>query len=117
MTEAHGRQLSEDILSGGRAGWPAILSSLNSLLETGEALSSGWNRRGGCWRRWKSRGSPYRNDLPPRSREPGNVDFPWDIPVQVSGSRAVPFCFGDSVGSDGMTDIRAAHYAIARILI
>ena len=38
MTEAHERQLSEDILSGGREGWPAILSSLKSLLETGEAL-------------------------------------------------------------------------------
>lgn len=38
MTEAHERQLSDDILSGGRAGWPAILSSLKSLLETGEAL-------------------------------------------------------------------------------
>jgi len=38
MTEAHERVLSDDILSGGRAGWPAILSSLKSLLETGEAL-------------------------------------------------------------------------------
>jgi hypothetical protein len=26
------------IVSGGRQGWPAILSSLKSLLETGEAL-------------------------------------------------------------------------------
>jgi len=38
MTEAHERPLSDDILSGGRQGWPAILSSLKSLLETGEAL-------------------------------------------------------------------------------
>ena len=38
MTEAHDRPLDDDILSGGRAGWPAILSSLKSLLETGEAL-------------------------------------------------------------------------------
>ena len=38
MTEAHDRPLSDDILSGGRSGWPAILSSLKSLLETGEAL-------------------------------------------------------------------------------
>jgi uncharacterized protein YndB with AHSA1/START domain len=38
MTEAHDRPLSDDILSGGRTGWPAILSSLKSLLETGEAL-------------------------------------------------------------------------------
>jgi uncharacterized protein YndB with AHSA1/START domain len=38
MTEAHDRPLSDDILAGGRSGWPAILSSLKSLLETGEAL-------------------------------------------------------------------------------
>jgi uncharacterized protein YndB with AHSA1/START domain len=38
MTEAHDRPISDDILSGGRQGWPAILSSLKSLLETGEAL-------------------------------------------------------------------------------
>jgi uncharacterized protein YndB with AHSA1/START domain len=38
MTEAHDRPIDEDILSGGRSGWPAILSSLKSLLETGEAL-------------------------------------------------------------------------------
>jgi hypothetical protein len=36
MTQAHDRQLSDDILSGGRAGWPAILSGLKSLLETGK---------------------------------------------------------------------------------
>jgi uncharacterized protein YndB with AHSA1/START domain len=38
MTEAHDRPLSDDILSGGRQGWPAILSSLKSLLETGKPL-------------------------------------------------------------------------------
>jgi uncharacterized protein YndB with AHSA1/START domain len=38
LTEAHDRPISDDILSGGRQGWPAILSSLKSLLETGEAL-------------------------------------------------------------------------------
>ena len=38
MTESHDRPLDDDILSGGRLGWPAILSSLKSLLETGEAL-------------------------------------------------------------------------------
>jgi uncharacterized protein YndB with AHSA1/START domain len=38
MTEFHDRPLSDDILSGGRSGWPAILSSLKSLLETGEPL-------------------------------------------------------------------------------
>jgi uncharacterized protein YndB with AHSA1/START domain len=38
MTESHDRPLSDDILSGGRQGWPAILSSLKSLLETGQAL-------------------------------------------------------------------------------
>jgi len=39
MTEAHDRPISDDILSGGRQGWPAILSSLKSLLETGKALA------------------------------------------------------------------------------
>ena len=38
MTEAHERPLSDDILEGGRQGWPAILSSLKSLLETGQPL-------------------------------------------------------------------------------
>ena len=38
MTEWHDRPLSDDILSGGRQGWPAILSSLKSLLETGKPL-------------------------------------------------------------------------------
>jgi uncharacterized protein YndB with AHSA1/START domain len=38
LTEAHDRPLSDDILSGGRQGWPAILSSLKSLLETGRPL-------------------------------------------------------------------------------
>ena len=38
MTESHDRPLNNDILSGGRQGWPAILSSLKSLLETGEPL-------------------------------------------------------------------------------
>ena len=37
MTESHDRPLSDDILSGGRQGWPAILSGLKSLLETGHA--------------------------------------------------------------------------------
>jgi uncharacterized protein YndB with AHSA1/START domain len=39
MTESHERVLPEDILSGGRAGWPAILSSLKSVLETGKPLA------------------------------------------------------------------------------
>jgi uncharacterized protein YndB with AHSA1/START domain len=38
MNELHDRPVEDDILSGGRQGWPAILSSLKSLLETGEAL-------------------------------------------------------------------------------
>jgi uncharacterized protein YndB with AHSA1/START domain len=37
MSERHDRELSDDILSGGRSGWPAILSGLKSLLETGKA--------------------------------------------------------------------------------
>jgi uncharacterized protein YndB with AHSA1/START domain len=38
LTEAHDRPIDDDILEGGRQGWPAILSSLKSLLETGEPL-------------------------------------------------------------------------------
>jgi uncharacterized protein YndB with AHSA1/START domain len=38
MSEGHDRPLSDDILSGGRQGWPAILSSLKSVLETGRPL-------------------------------------------------------------------------------
>jgi uncharacterized protein YndB with AHSA1/START domain len=38
LIQSHDRPISDDILSGGREGWPAILSSLKSLLETGEAL-------------------------------------------------------------------------------
>jgi uncharacterized protein YndB with AHSA1/START domain len=37
MLQSHDRDISDDILSGGRAGWPAILSRLKSLLETGHA--------------------------------------------------------------------------------
>jgi hypothetical protein len=36
MTEAGDREIDDDITSGGRAGWPAILSGLKSLLETGK---------------------------------------------------------------------------------
>lgn len=39
MSQLHDRPTSDDILSGGREGWPAILSSLKSLLETGSALT------------------------------------------------------------------------------
>ena len=39
MTEAHEKPFADDILSGGRQGWPAILSSLKSVLETGKPLS------------------------------------------------------------------------------
>jgi len=39
MTESHSWDVPEAILSGGRMGWPAILSSLKSLLETGKVLA------------------------------------------------------------------------------
>ena len=39
MTEAHQWEVPEGLLAGGRAGWPAILSSLKSVLETGKPLS------------------------------------------------------------------------------
>ena len=38
MSEAHDRPLPDDILEGGRQGWPAILSGLKSVLETGKPL-------------------------------------------------------------------------------
>jgi uncharacterized protein YndB with AHSA1/START domain len=38
LKQSHDRPIDDDILSGGRAGWPAMLSSLKSLLETGDAL-------------------------------------------------------------------------------
>jgi uncharacterized protein YndB with AHSA1/START domain len=37
MTESHSWNIPEAILSGGRMGWPAVLSGLKSLLETGTA--------------------------------------------------------------------------------
>jgi uncharacterized protein YndB with AHSA1/START domain len=39
MLQSHDRPISDDVLSGGREGWPAILSSLKSVLETGNALA------------------------------------------------------------------------------
>ena len=38
MSEVARPPASDDILSGGRQGWPAILSSLKSVLETGKPL-------------------------------------------------------------------------------
>lgn len=39
LIQSQDRVLSDDILSGGRSGWPAILSSLKSVLETGNPLT------------------------------------------------------------------------------
>ena len=39
LIQSQDRELGDDILSGGRSGWPAILSSLKSVLETGKPLS------------------------------------------------------------------------------
>ena len=39
MTESHSWEVPEAILSGGKTGWPAVLSGLKSLLETGKAPS------------------------------------------------------------------------------
>ncbi len=39
MTESHSWDVPEAILASGRAGWPAILSSLKSVLETGKPLT------------------------------------------------------------------------------
>lgn len=38
MTEAHQWDVPDALLEGGRSGWPAILSSLKSVLETGKPL-------------------------------------------------------------------------------
>jgi uncharacterized protein YndB with AHSA1/START domain len=37
LIQSHDRPLNDDILSGGRQGWPAILSGLKSVLETRHA--------------------------------------------------------------------------------
>lgn len=39
MTESHTWDVPDEILAGGRSGWPAVLSNLKSLLETGQVLS------------------------------------------------------------------------------
>jgi uncharacterized protein YndB with AHSA1/START domain len=39
MTESYSWNVPDALLLGGRAGWPAILSSLKSVLETGKPLS------------------------------------------------------------------------------
>ena len=39
MMEQHSWDIPEAILEGGRAGWPAILSSLKSVLETGRPVA------------------------------------------------------------------------------
>lgn len=39
LLQSHDRPISDDILEGGRTGWPAILSSLKSLVETGKAMA------------------------------------------------------------------------------
>jgi uncharacterized protein YndB with AHSA1/START domain len=40
MSEAHSWDVPRDILKGGELGWPKILSSLKSLLETGKPLAT-----------------------------------------------------------------------------
>ncbi|MBV9558620.1 MAG: SRPBCC family protein [Pseudolabrys sp.] len=39
MTESHSWDIPDAILAGGRSGWPAVLSNLKSLLETGKTLT------------------------------------------------------------------------------
>jgi uncharacterized protein YndB with AHSA1/START domain len=41
MTEAHRWDVPDAILAGGRQGWPFILSSLKSVLETGQPIEIG----------------------------------------------------------------------------
>ena len=40
MTESHSWDVPEAILSGGRMGWPKVMSCLKSVLETGKPLST-----------------------------------------------------------------------------
>jgi uncharacterized protein YndB with AHSA1/START domain len=40
MSESHSWDVPRDLLMGGEAGWPKILSSLKSLLETGKPLTA-----------------------------------------------------------------------------
>jgi hypothetical protein len=40
MSEAHSWDVPRDILKGGEMGWPKVLSSLKSLLETGKPLAT-----------------------------------------------------------------------------
>jgi len=39
LMESHSWDVPQDVLKGGRTGWPKILSSIKSVLETGKALS------------------------------------------------------------------------------
>lgn len=39
MTESHSWDVPDAVLAGGRSGWPAVLSNLKSLLETGKTLT------------------------------------------------------------------------------
>lgn len=39
MTESHDWDIPDAILAGGQSGWPAILSNLKSLLETGKPMA------------------------------------------------------------------------------
>lgn len=39
MVESHSWNVPDAILEGGRSGWPAVLSSLKSVIETGKPLS------------------------------------------------------------------------------
>jgi hypothetical protein len=39
VTESHSWDIPEAILAGGRSGWPAILSNLKSVLETGRPMA------------------------------------------------------------------------------
>ena len=39
MTESHSWDIPDAILAGGRSGWPAILSNLKSVIETGKPMA------------------------------------------------------------------------------
>jgi uncharacterized protein YndB with AHSA1/START domain len=51
LTVTHDELEPGEMEQGIREGWPQVLSSLKTLLETGEALPSPWTREGGKWKK------------------------------------------------------------------
>jgi hypothetical protein len=63
MIELPQWDVPEAILSGGRSGWPAILSSLKSVLETGKPLSAQMELRRRCSRPCRRSALAFGSDM------------------------------------------------------